>query len=258
MFRVFALAVLALLAPLKGGGVMFVAKQIFLGRCAKAAWQNPYVTDGLVAQYDGEWNAGGGVHDAAAKTWKDLSGNGNDCTLSQWATWTDNGIVCDGSHYAAMAPSAGIEDTWYCEIVYDRVLTTYGYFCYFTTHSIGSSQNSSPFQISFKGSAVMLNNGSVIKDGAYVSSYYDNIPLKASMSVDFFNVKLRINNVDQLASSGYENWSQTTIGEIGGRAARTSNVYKGTINSIRLYSRAPTAEEIAANYAIDKERFKLP
>ena len=50
MFRVFALAVLALLASLEGGGVMFASKQIYLGRSAKAAWRNPYVTDGLVAQ----------------------------------------------------------------------------------------------------------------------------------------------------------------------------------------------------------------
>ena len=25
-------------------------------------WQNPYITDGLVAMWDGEWNAGGGIH----------------------------------------------------------------------------------------------------------------------------------------------------------------------------------------------------
>ena len=238
--------------------MMLAARGAFLAARRKKGWRNPYVTDGLVAQYDGEWNVGGGVHDASAATWKDLSGNGNDCTLSQWATWTDNGLSCDGTHYAAMAPSAGIEDTWYCEIVYDRVLTQYGYLCYLTSHKIGTSQKSSAFQISFKNSAVMLGSGTVIKDGTYVSTFYANIPLKASISVDFSNVKLKINNVDQPASSGSENWSQTTIGEIGGRFARTGNVYKGTINSIRLYSRALTAEEIAANYAVDKARFNLP
>ena len=33
-------------------------------RNGMAVWTNPYVTDGLVAMWDGEWNAGGGVHDA--------------------------------------------------------------------------------------------------------------------------------------------------------------------------------------------------
>lgn len=34
--------------------------------------------------------------------------------------------------------------------------------------------------------------------------------------------------------------------------------FDGDLYTVRLYSRAPTADEIAANYAIDKERFKLP
>jgi len=37
MVRVFALAFLALYAPLEGGGVMFAAKQIYLGRVLTAA-----------------------------------------------------------------------------------------------------------------------------------------------------------------------------------------------------------------------------
>ena len=44
-------------------------------------WVNPYVPDGLVAMWDGEWNAGGGVHDPNATVWKDLSGNGYDMNV---------------------------------------------------------------------------------------------------------------------------------------------------------------------------------
>ena len=54
---------------------MFAAKQIFLGRSAKAApTARSYEQDGLVAQYDGIENAGFDVHDASAATWKDLVG----------------------------------------------------------------------------------------------------------------------------------------------------------------------------------------
>ena len=35
---------------------------------------NPYITDGLVAMWDGEWNAGIGIHDDNAIVWKDLVG----------------------------------------------------------------------------------------------------------------------------------------------------------------------------------------
>lgn len=31
-------------------------------RKSGGAWVNPYVTDGLVSMFDGEWNNGGGVH----------------------------------------------------------------------------------------------------------------------------------------------------------------------------------------------------
>ena len=40
------------------------------------AFDNPYITDGLVAMYDGEWNAGLGKHNPIVNVWIDLSGNG--------------------------------------------------------------------------------------------------------------------------------------------------------------------------------------
>ena len=40
---------------------MIAARQIAFGRGA-AKWINPYITDGLIAMWDGEWNAGGGLY----------------------------------------------------------------------------------------------------------------------------------------------------------------------------------------------------
>ena len=39
-----------------------------------ATWENPYVTDGLLAHWDGEWNAGGGIHDPNELVWRDVVG----------------------------------------------------------------------------------------------------------------------------------------------------------------------------------------
>ncbi len=45
---------------------------------------------------------------------------------------------------------------------------------------------------------------------------------------------------------------------LGGRYYLTSRQgYEGRIFCVRLYNRALTAAEVAANYAIDKARFKL-
>ena len=52
-----------------------------------------YVQDGLIAMWDGIENAGWGVHDASAATWKDIVGN-NDLTIVSGAqTITDNSMV---------------------------------------------------------------------------------------------------------------------------------------------------------------------
>lgn len=38
-------------------------------------FDNPYITDGLVAMYDGEWNTAIGVHKSSTSTWKNLTKN---------------------------------------------------------------------------------------------------------------------------------------------------------------------------------------
>ena len=73
-----------------------------------AAWANigggvptvkDYVQDGLVAMWDGIENAGLGVHDPNATTWKDLSGNGHDLLLSGTASVGADHAELDGSGF---------------------------------------------------------------------------------------------------------------------------------------------------------------
>lgn len=47
------------------------------GMLVKSGWKNPYVTDGLVAMWDGEWNAGGGKHQSITTEWVDIAGGHN-------------------------------------------------------------------------------------------------------------------------------------------------------------------------------------
>ena len=90
-------------------------------------------------------------------------------------------------------------------------------------------------------------------------------------SDDQFTVSFQINGSNQTSASFPRNCvmffggvnkvsviakpiTGTTLG-IGRDSYTSMNV---DIYSLRLYSRALTAAEIAANYAIDKERFNLP
>lgn len=59
-----------------------------------------YITDGLILHYDAINNTGDG-HSNTATTWKDLSGNGNDGTLSRTPGtsnfyWEENNITIEG------------------------------------------------------------------------------------------------------------------------------------------------------------------
>ena len=75
--------------------MMNAAAGIFLAARRKKGWTNPYVTDGLVAMWDGEWNVAGGVHDATATSWKDLVGS-NDARIAEGGSWGSSYLACDG------------------------------------------------------------------------------------------------------------------------------------------------------------------
>ena len=43
---------------------------------------NPYITDGLIAMWDGTWNIGLGTHDEMTTVWRDITGNGYDIPIA--------------------------------------------------------------------------------------------------------------------------------------------------------------------------------
>lgn len=69
-------------------------------RAENAVTPRYYVGDSLVALYDAVCNAtnaaGSWIHDGAATTWLDLSGNGRDWTLTSNGSWTDTTFEFDG------------------------------------------------------------------------------------------------------------------------------------------------------------------
>ena len=59
---------------------------------AETAWENPYVTDGLIAHWDGIWNSGIGLHDPDATVWKDLAGIQGDMPIPQTLSVGDDSL----------------------------------------------------------------------------------------------------------------------------------------------------------------------
>lgn len=215
------------------------ARQFFEKRGAPA-WTNPYVTDGLVAMWDGEWNAGGGVHDPNTAVWKDLVGT-NDLHLTASSSFGENyflstaGAESVGDPRIPVATAEAVIDTtgtrgWFVICYYRQVVGNMRW--------IGMRANDT---VNFGNSADCMQgqrNGRNYYAGAY--DIY-------TQSISLYMNGLQMPNLGP---------GMGGIGENYLRIPGTNPPF--TCYAIRFYSRALTAAEIAANYAIDKARFNLP
>ena len=217
---------------------MFAARQIFLGRSAKAAWTNPYVTDGLVAMWDGEWNAGGGVHDASATTWKDLAGN---CDISatdlKFSELSVNRGYADVTSSLTNFPQFSGDRTF--RVVFRRVGGSLGQAC------CGFRDGSYWY---FDGVAMGLVLRDATGNGYLTSSFTDTQITSCCVVVSGGSRTFYVNNQQRntTTNTGPANVSPAVLW-------RYADFF-----DIAVYNRALSADEVAANYAIDKERFKLP
>ena len=210
----------------------------------KKGWTNPYVTDGLIAMWDGEWNAGGGVHDAAATTWVDLVGGvelsakGNPEIRSDSVHF--NGTSCFGKEF-----SVGTIGTF--EIVCESVAQSG------IDPEILRLDNSPVYKI-------YVNSNEISCGIATVGQFSSRLGLSKALGswlVSASPQKLFKNgqHISDWNVSRALNCSGVVIG------AGSTGLYRPsvcTVYCVRIYSRVLTAAEVAANYAIDKKRFNLP
>ena len=217
-----------------------------------------YVQDGLVAMWDGIENAGWGVHDPNATVWKDLVG---DCDLTiNHGSWDAKSFVCDtGSTCGAY--SANAMSPVVAEMVF-RVNSSSDTATYKECHVIDLN--------SVKMLNVILNDTTSLGVGysfftatsprQYVVAGRSFAATPVSISVNYTSSTYRLNSVAQTVGTQSATVSVAGRVEINGRSNVAANpkCWTGNFNTLRLYSRALTAAEIAANYAVDKARFNLP
>lgn len=268
MFRVFALAVLALLAPLEGGGVMFAAKQIFLGRSAKAVpTAKSYVQDGLVGLYDTVENVAFGVSDHSDRRIVNLVGNDplKDFSLSEGTVFGEN-YMTNPSYcpFARNSWNKAWRDYPYIEVVFTP--TSYSSEAFIFGAGYAYSAGVSHVMVVYKANGAILQPTQYSDDAEY--AIFDQSPVLGTRYTLGFSCS---NNTGPMVSA-YCNGEPVQVqtgSKTGLYAYTTSGVWGGQSNSarptlgwlmhgVRMYSRVPTAAEIAANYAVDKERFKLP
>ena len=211
-----------------------------------------YVQDGLIAMWDGIENAGWGVHDSSAQGWTNLVTGDVSPLVNSIGSFEDNrfaagnggGVniglfsgVCaleicvsrHSSNYSIVSPDKDANDSTTISAINMIFVNGVGY--------VPNKQNAGK-RVSFEDYTTPHTIAFVREtpsDGSVVT-YGDGIISTGNLYNDYWKV-----SKGYLAYSSYQ--------------SRWSNI---DCYCLRLYSRALTADEIAANYAIDKARFNLP
>lgn len=234
------------------------ARQFFESRGAPAGpTARDYVQNGLIAMWDGIENAGWGVHDPNATVWVDLIG-GHVLNVDNGGSWADDCLVCNGTRRGAYGSNlTGGAPLVLEAVVQATTASSWRILWHQSEWRDGVRLTrclvfSSPTELWLASAYGRTDVSSVIADKTALHVGYDNSGIS----------HLRINGSDAAFSTSATSWYGTDGGNVFafGGASSTSAAYALAckIYSFRLYSRAITAAEIAANYSIDKARFNLP
>ena len=228
-----------------------------------------YIQDGLVAMWDGIENAGWGVHDGEATTWKDLVGGGN-------ITWTSYPSIAPtspwgilhtgaGSGYAqadAQAIAAVVAAYKNGEITAEYVarfkptssadgfvrFERAGYAQGLAAHSLASSSYPDMGILYVRDSAT--STFKTFSPPTYKPTFYaaQTISLTDRSSVKFCNGTALSTTIASGVVLDDITFSRLSIGLTGNGTA---------CGALRIYNRALSPEEITYNYSIDNKRFNL-
>ena len=231
---------------------------------AKAGgWINPYVTDGLASMFDSVWNVGGGLSDRTSDRWFDVVSpayiefenfkNHDDAKIE----WTDNAVeitymngvghgmtpVLDAFYNTGSATIEFIArnngNNNHRNYIFGAWSNRdYGiYTIRVGSYYVESNEKAIPPRVLTSE----LASFSFVCDGSD-TLFYRNGEYKGVRSNNTF---VQMDILDEYVA-------------IGNRYEFGDFTFLGAISSIRIYSKPLSAEEIAANYAIDKTRFNLP
>lgn len=214
-----------------------------------------YIQDGLIAMWDGVENAKWGKHDANATEWKDLIG-GNDLQMDAYVGVTDNAMTNDVTR-----TSPAFLKTLDAQL--STVLLNADAF----TIEIAEDATSSVQYYIWSSPLVKLDNRGTQESSALLLQQVYNRVIGREMFIDvnvtpFFNrhtfavmINKPLNQSQYFMNGAFKN--SATVGAYTNAPAVCTFGITNTMHSIRVYNRALTDEEIAHNYAIDKERFGL-
>lgn len=211
-----------------------------VGSCAPAS----YITDGMIAWYDGEWNRDIGVHDPSATTWVNLADNGRDITqIDNRFTWGDKYLLPPVIEKVGNIPSFNEART--IEAVLIFIGTGFLPVINYTDNKYGwiALRGNDTVNFGQYGPCAPCPRGQLVS----ISGVGVNVSYNTSTN------KLFINGTDKKGGSG-------ATGDVNVKCFNSTFSWgSGTayFYCLRFYNRELTDEEVLYNYNIDKERYGL-
>ena len=211
-----------------------------------------YVQDGLIAMWDGIENAGWGVHDASARTWKNLVG-GIDLPLGNYPSqiyFTSNSLYASNGRSAEREDAETIDGPITYEVCWVRVNKfdqTADTRSYYGQCNLDIYAGQFWHKTSSDGGIMSPVNGLAQESVPFTMSVVGTMGGSWETLIPYVNAT-------QISGSKYSSQISTQ----GIRIGSGWNVPISKHHNIRVYSRALSADEIRHNYKIDKARFNLP
>ena len=217
-------------------------------------WSNPYITDGLVAMWDGEWNAGGGKHNPEAVVWKDLIGD-CDITLSEGFSFSTDELVAEPGSSAFSSQMVSIAANNYtCELLF--ACGTEEETAAFVNHwrignLVGFSFANYLYRYSVYWSGTRVFNKPATWNIGPSTPRYSRYVL-ATIVIDYTANTFDVYYNGELIMADNAAGSTKSDYMVELSCARTCYTKR-----LGYYNRALTPAEIAHNYTVDKARFGL-
>jgi hypothetical protein len=226
----------------------------------RIAYYGNTVTNGLVLSLDA---AKRDSYPGSGTAWRDISGNGNNGTLTNGPTYTsDNGgsIVFDGTN-DFVSGSNVILTTEGTLIAWFKTSNTYSnnYLLSLPFSSGGNNGFDLGFSgvTTFRGVVTTTLGGSI--ELSYITTYSDNQWHMAALTYSTSNAVLYYDGIYRTTSTQPSGiLRQTVNGEFNIARFGSFGAYVGgNISLVQIYNRALSATEILQNYNAQKSRYGL-
>lgn len=227
-----------------------------------------YAMDGLMAQWDAEENAGRGVHEESPTTWTELV-NATPIAWTGSPVYGEKGVKMNGAFFEATL--AGAADALNAKSLTVQVMmrpdSVDAWKWYQGVFQFGPGSDNRQLVLDTRrqeeaGQGLYTFGGLQYRENTWngrsvisTPNWYFGTNVLVTVTVDAAGAHLWFDGASAPAF--------TTVG--GGMAATSdlftfgqyigNKTYPMTVHSVRIYDRALTAAEVAANYAVDADRF---